>query len=274
MQLQRLFRVLCLLAVWFISGGAGAAATYTGRTSDLNVTWLYGGGEDAIPGGASTGSTSLFGDPAVSLVNSFSDFGQTIHDTSWGVLLSYSATQQVAPSLAGPYLSGFSASGSSSVSSTVSGVAFSDLNVQSPGNQLIVYFSVDAPTTYSLTGTLQSTDVFDAAPSVYKGDSEFRIDRFDNFSQAYQAIYFKNSQGDGVETLSVANGSFSAGLYRLMATSKVRAFSSEQNSATWDFSITLATPPVPEPGEWAMLLAGLLLVARAARRQGAPRRPA
>lgn len=248
-----------------VAEGASAAASFTSRSSTINVTWLYGGGEDSLSGGDQVSSTGLPGVQVLSLSDSFSDASETIHDSPWGVVLGYSATQTITPTWAGSYLAGITASGSSSVSSVVTGDGLADLNVQLPGNQLIVGFQVDSPTAYTLDGTLLSSDGFDANLAVKKPDSEFRIEKFNDLSQSYQIVYFRNSQTDGAETLAVANGSFTAGLYRVTATSKVRAFASEQNSSSWDFSLTLAAPPVPEPAEWVMLLVGLGTVGGLAR---------
>lgn len=236
------------------------AALYLGRDSTINAAWLYGGGEDSFGSGASSGSVSAFGDPLVSLSGGFNEAGETVHETPWGVSISYSASQSLTPVMSGAYLQSIIASGSSAVSTVVSGEGLADLNIHEPGNQLVVTFSIDAPTAYTLTGTLQSTDGFDQAPGVKKRDSRFNIDRFNEQTQDYQTIFSRDSQTDGFESLNVPNGSLIAGQYRIVAISTARAFATESNTSDWSFNMQFATPPVPEPSQWLLMLAGVSML--------------
>lgn len=235
---------------------ATAQVVMTGRDSQLSMSWLAGYAADIYGGGAAEADGNLMAIDGATLSGSDSagDFYPPTGNL-WSAAVTWELSHQYViegwPS-ALDAATKISASGSSSTSSSFSGIASVSVSATLPGNLLGLSFINPAEQQFWFMGS-----VAQQGPANRNNSTVMIVD----------AVGAPVAVGTGA-----FNGSWQrlltlpAGQYTILASAVSMAGQVEVASSRWAYSLE-AIPAVPEPGTVALLMAGLAAVGRAARRQ-------
>lgn len=224
------FVLVC--GIFAVVGNSASGQSLNSRLSQLTYTYVYGAGGDTH-----VGNDLIEDNLLVESDNEHTDFsGSTAGVLPGDPERPYTAGVSIdldhEYTIVGPYSSFRSiiASGTTDLTSSVSGFGSATTNSSSPGNHLIFYFTVDHPVEYDLSGAVASTE-----PSFA---TAVALQRFDGFAWQYvfYSAFLPGSQG-----VFDASGVLSPGEYRILGSIGQNTFASESHSASYNYTLTLTT---------------------------------
>lgn len=147
-----------------------------------------------------------------------------------------------------------SAAGYISLHSTSTGTGLAILNAANPGTATETQFRLTSKSTYSLRGHFFT--------SADHPDDMVVLERFNG--TGYETVFTR----DGLEDpdLFESNGTLTAGLYRMRGQSGSRVEGNDFRESDYDYTLEVASMPVPEPGTTtAFVASGFILLRRRKR---------
>jgi hypothetical protein len=250
---------IALTLVAIAAQAATAQVVVTGRDSQLSVSWIAGYAADIYGGGAADGDGNLMAIDGATLSgnDSAGDFYPPTGNL-WSAAVTWELSHQYLiegwPS-ALDAATKISASGSSSTSSSYSGIASVSVSATLPGNLLALSFINPVEQQFWFAGS-----VAQQGPLNRNNSSVLIVD----------AVGLPVAVGTGAY-----NGSWQrlltlpAGQYTIEASAVSMSGQFESAWSRWNYSLE-AIPAVPEPGTVMLLLAGLAAVGWRARRHSLP----
>lgn len=203
---------------------------FTGRSSSLNYAYVFGAGGDSHVG------NDIVADPSLLLSDSEA---ASFADETEGVLPGdpprpyYAAVSvyiQHEYSITGDldHMQAVQASGSSLVAGVVSGAGLSQMNSVNPGNELIIYFTINGPTIYHIVGAVEVPD-----PTAFSG---VRLEVFNGFNWVW---IFNTIILPGTEGPFDVTGTLTPGQYRIVGALAVGESNTDSVYADYDYTLEL-----------------------------------
>lgn len=234
---------LALLA----AGQAQAQIMHTLRDSRLNFSYLYGYADQTFGGGYDGFSGTLAASDGMSLVGSESGDGiYAPNGNVWTAALHWNLDH--AYGLSGPKndISRISAHGSTSLSTAQTGFASVDLGANSPGNLLVLGFTVVTDQWIRLDGSITTVG------GSVSNHAEVIIERINGSER--QGVVLEFLPGEFHKDVFLASG-----LYEITGHASAASNGNDATGSAYDFVISAL--PVPEPASGALMGLGLLAIA-------------
>lgn len=240
-------RTFALVCVCGLATASAGAQELVGRDSGVSYSYVYGAGGDTNVDNLTTTDLSLLAsdNEVTGFIGSTSGFLPGNQPYSGGV----DGRAEHEYAITGP-LSGFSsitASGQTDVSSFATGLGSALMHSSNPGNQLILYFDLAAPTDYSLTGSIE-----------LPGASAFSLVALQFFdgivwqNGIFNSIFLPGGMGSFDKS-----GTLAPGKYRMYSQISLNATGNQTFTGSYDYRLT-----VPAPASGLMLAMGGLVMGR------------
>lgn len=241
---------LCLLATCI---QVAQAQSIVGRASELNFNGVYGfGGDTNTPSGSVIDSALLLTDnESLGFTGSTSGIGPGNLAYAAGVEVALNHTYAITGSLAS--FSSITASATTHVGSSQSGVGLGQMLATNPGNGLEIYFDFAAATDYHFFGNVTT-------PATEVGIAQrVTLQKFDGI--VWQNVFNSWTLPGQVGDFDVS-GTLTSGNYRIISNTGLNVTGNEVQDSSYSYTFQA----VPEPATMLLVAPALLAFARKKRK--------